>query len=48
MAEALLDADVIIWLLRGDKATAELIKKFRLPDLTLYPFSAPIGKPRRS
>ncbi|MDE2059028.1 MAG: type II toxin-antitoxin system VapC family toxin [candidate division NC10 bacterium] len=33
MAEALLDADVIIWFLRGDKATAELIRKFQLEGL---------------
>ena len=33
MSEALLDADVVIWFLRGDKATAELIKKFQLEGL---------------
>lgn len=33
MAEPLLDADVIIWFLRGDKPTAELIRKFQLEGL---------------
>jgi tRNA(fMet)-specific endonuclease VapC len=33
IAEPLLDADVIIWLLRGDKPTADLVRKFQAESL---------------